>query len=211
VKSGEQIIRDEMKTADAISTVSFLIPGLDRTSAWAYVADTDSLNQLLGNPSLNVSYDNNTPGGSVRTMTTRDEMGLVYDEEFYQWDEDNWLGIRRSFHSGVFEKMLFLFRLEEGNELSLAITSASWARDKDSLPTVTDVINNKMPEMLSPMASHLENGHNLDVPRYDLPTVDIPQKKIDAARNALLTLGESSSTVEHFIGEISTAQDHELV
>lgn len=210
MKTGEQNIHEEMKTADAMSTVTFLLPGIDREKAWAFIADTDGINRVLGAPLLDVAYDKNTPGGSVRTMTTRDKEKLEYDEEFYQWGEYKWVGIRRKFHSGPFAKLVYLFHLEEGDELSLLMTSAGWASSKESRSILTDYIENQTPKHLKNLESHLEKGRKLEIPGYEIPEVDISKKIVEAARTALLTLGDSNSTINCFIEEISKAPDYEL-
>ncbi|HHP7245873.1 MAG TPA: FAD-dependent oxidoreductase [Elainellaceae cyanobacterium] len=212
IQSGEEIIRQEMASADASSASSFPLPGLTPQTAWPFFAETDLLNHALGNPALSVSYDENRPGGYRRTLTTLEENSITYHEELYQWDEEKWFAVRREFDSGPLKKMVFLFTYgkEVDNTLQFVITLGGWARSSEVLPEVKEFIETRCPQAFQTLRSHFENGHKMVVPGYQKPTPTINENLVEAAYNALLTLGEPTETVDPFITEIRTALDHEL-
>src|SRR5262245_52553441 len=191
IRSGEEMIRQEIALADVSSVSSLPSPSLNRRNAWAFFAETDLLNHAMGNPSLSVSYDKNRQGGFKRTLTTIGKDPVTYHEELYQWEEEEFWAVRREFESGIFKKIVFLFTYGgTPDNLQFVITLGAWARSPGDLPQVAELIKNGIPQAFQQLQPHFEVGHQMNVPGYQKPKPTINEKQIEAAYNALVALGE---------------------
>lgn len=182
---------------------------------WPLLADTDRLNQTMGNPPVQATDMPDPRGGLLRQGSySLYGMPMKWEELPYEWIEGRELGVRRRFIGGPLEAFAMRIALTpEAGGTRVRLRLEFLARHAVLRPLVRVVARGMVKAFEGAFdrfrdyfAGQVPDPYALAAP----PLSELPHARARAIADRLQTLGLSPTALEALVSHVLTAPDDEL-